>query len=159
MPAAVARPPHSATAQRPSNRSIALIVGGLTALLALPLGMALGAAWIDFAGNAPPARAVPQWVTPGTVRATTTDGTSVKARVALDVGTSDGRDAVQRRLQQVGLVLEVSVGAHGRRQLAGSRGIQNLSEDMLDRVNEYLDQEGVAPIRSVAIQDLLVGTN
>jgi len=156
---AAAAPLSKPASNASSKRSLTLVVGVLSALLALPLGVALGAAWIDMFGPTPSARAVPQWVTPGTVRATTNDGTAVKARVALDVGSSASRDAVQRRMQQVGLVLEVSVGSHRRRELTGAQGIQNLADDMLGRLNDYLDQEGVAPIRSVAIQDLIVGSN
>ena len=158
MSAAAAHLPKPASSSS-TKRSLALVVGVLAALLALPLGVALGAAWIDMFGPTPSGRAAPQWVMPGTVRATTNDGTAVKARVALDVGTSSARDAVQRRMQQVSLVLEVSVGSHRRRELSGSQGIQNLADDMLERLNDYLGQEGVTPIRSVAIQDLIVGSN
>ena len=96
----------------------------------------------------------PQWVTPGEVRATTRDGTLVRLRVALDAPDSSTRSALESRLQQVGLLLEVSVAALSRSDLAGAEGLARLAHEMLQRLNAYLASEGVAPLKSVAIQDL-----
>jgi len=90
----------------------------------------------------------------GSWQTNTRDGTLVKVRVSLDAGTSSNRTAVQRNLYEVGLVLEVSVGARITPELIGSEGIERLSSDMLTRVNAYLDAKGIGRLNSVAIQDL-----
>ena len=121
-------------------------------MLLIPIGIAAGARWLDLsAGRSAAGKVLPQWVDPGEVRATTRDGTLVKLRVALDAPDKSG---VERRLREVGLLLEVSVGARDRARLAGLDGIADLAGDMQSRVNQFLEASGVEPLRSVVIQDL-----
>ena len=129
--------------------------GAAVALLLLPVLVVLGlnalGAFDPATSNGKPA---PQWVTPGEVRATTRDGTVVKVRVAFDADGASNKSEVENRLYQIGLVLETSVGAQQRDGITGAGGIERLAADMLQRVNSYLEAEGVAPIHSVAIQEL-----
>ncbi len=140
------------------NRRLVLIAVVVTALLAVPMGVALGMKWVDLPwSNDTPARAVPDWVSLPQVRATTIDGTVVKARVALDVPGAVAKNAIQRNTQQVGLLLEVSIAQQTRAQIGAPDGITRLSVDMRDRLNAYLGGDGPdAAVKSVAIQDLLV---
>ena len=91
-----------------------------------------------------------------TVRATTSDGTSVVARVAIDARSAGTRSALEQERQQVSLMLQNSVASHPHQAILGARGIQRLSSDMRDRLNEFLASRQVEPVRDVVIQDLLV---
>ncbi len=135
-----------------------LIVAVLTALVALPVGVSVGMSWVDMPWAKPErAPVAPDWLPLPTVRATTADGTAVKARVALDVADGRAKSAVQQNVQQVGLVLEVSIAQQSRAQIGAPDGMKRLAQDMRDRLNTYLDADGqVPPVKSVAIQDLLV---
>ena len=135
-------------------RRVLWVLLAIALIIAIPVGIAGGISWLDWAGSWSGAgRPQPKWVTAGEVRATTRDGTLVKVRVAFDVGSSSTRAAVERHLRDVGLLLEVSVGAQSTEDLTGAHGIERLSRDMLERVNAYLATEGVEPLKSVAIQD------
>jgi len=136
-------------------RRVVPILAMLAALIVGPVLVATGIAWFDtprsrWASDRPP----PRWVMPGEVRATTRDGTIVKLRVALDASTESNQAAVLRRLTQVALLLEVSVGSLTRSELVGAQGIVRLAAEMMRRVNDYLVAEGIAPLKAVAIQDL-----
>lgn len=135
-----------------------LIAAALTAVIAMPIGVAVGMSWVDlpFDGSAEASPPTPDWVPMPQVRATTIDGSFVKARVALDVAGASTRGTIQRNTQQVGLVLETAVAAHTRDQIRSARGIDELSVDMRERLNRYLGAEGERAVRSVAIQDLIV---
>jgi hypothetical protein len=149
-------PPRPNAAPRPRSdiRRVAAVLAVIATLIAVPAGIVGGIDWLDLSsGWSGAGRPLPQWVTSGEVRATTRDGTLVKLRVAFDAGSSSTRSAVQRRMRDVGLLLEVSIGAHSTPELAGAPGITRLSQDMLRRVNDFLGSEGVAPVKSVAIQD------
>lgn len=158
----MATPPSLAAASAaPSSetRRSLVIVAALTALVAVPVGVSLGMNWVDLPwSEASKVQAAPEWLALPTVRATTSDGTVVKARVALDVSNSAARSAIQRNVQQVGLLLEVSIAQQSRAQIGSAQGIPHLAQDMRDRLNEYLDAEtsNEPPVKSVAIQDLLV---
>jgi len=134
------------------------VVAVVAALIALPVGVSVGMSWVDLPwSEAEPTRAAPDWVALPQVRATTIDGTVVKARVALDVPSSSAKSTIQRNLQQVGLVLEVSIAQQTREQIGSPQGIPRLADDMRDRLNAYLGgEEQEPPVKSVAIQDLLV---
>ena len=140
-----------------TRRSL-FIVAVLTALVAVPVGVSLGMKWVDLPWSEPSrVQATPDWLALPVVRATTSDGTVVKARVALDVADNAAKSTIQRNVQQVGLLLEVSIAQQTRAQIGSSQGIPRLAEDMRDRLNEYLDGDDAAPpVKSVAIQDLLV---
>lgn len=156
----MARPPTLAEPAPTSDfRRSLVIVAGLTALVAVPVGVSVGMNWVDMPWSEPArSQAVPDWLALPTVRATTSDGTVVKARVALDLADNAAKSTIQRNVQQVGLLLEVSIAQQTREQIGSSEGIPRLAEDMRDRLNEYLDgdEAEAPPVRSVAIQDLLV---
>ncbi len=158
----MATPPTLAAAnEAPSSetRRSLVIVAALTALVAVPVGVSLGMNWVDLPwSEASKVQAAPEWLALPTVRATTSDGTVVKARVALDVADSAARSTIQRNVQQVGLLLEVSIAQQSRAQIGSAQGIPHLAQDMRDRLNEYLDADAAdaPPVKSVAIQDLLV---
>ena len=136
-----ATPPPILAEPATDNRRLVLIAVAMTTLLAVPIGISVGMSWVN----------LPQ------VRATTVDGTVVKARVALDVPGAVAKNTIQRNTQQVGLLLEVSIAQQTREQIGSPKGIARLSDDMRDRLNAYLggDDDEVA-VKSVAIQDLLV---
>ena len=139
-------------------RRTLLVVAVVTALISVPVGVSVGMSWVDLPwSDASRSRAVPDWVTLPTLRATTSDGTVVKARVALDVSDSGAKSTIQRNVQQVGLLLEVSIAQQTRAQIGSAQGIPRLAQDMRDRLNAYLEADQGEPlVRSVAIQDLLV---
>ena len=139
--------PETGEAARPLYAAVILtaLVGGL-------VGTAAMISWVD--GPRLSSQPTPQWVMPSEVRATTQDGTLVKARVALDVASSSNRHAVERRMQQVDLVLQLSIGGRSRRELTAPDGVARLADDMRRQLNAYLLAEGADPVRSVAIQDI-----
>ena len=144
-------------AQRREGFRLFLIASAITAVVALPMGVAVGMSWVDIPWSArPDAPPTPDWLALPQVRATTLDGVFVKARIALDVEGTSARSTIQRRTQQVGLVLEVAVANHTREQIRAPGGMRRLSTDMRTRLNEYLESEGDRVVRSVAIQDLIV---
>jgi len=151
-------PPAAHSAPATDSRRTLPVVAVIAALIAVPVAVSVGMSWVDLPWEQDtPARARPDWVPMPLLRATTSDGTVVKARVALDVPGSAARMAIQRNVQQVGLLLEVSIARQTRAEIGSSQGIPRLADDMRERLNEYLDagaEEG--PVRSVAIQDLLV---
>jgi flagellar basal body-associated protein FliL len=153
-----ATPPPIPAAEGADNRRLILIAVTVTALLALPIGVSVGMKWVDLPWEqSVPARAAPDWVSLPQVRATTVDGTVVKARVALDVPGTVAKNTIQRNTQQVGLLLEVSIAQQTRAQIGSPKGIAHLSDDMRDRLNAYLGTDGSDDaVKSVAIQDLLV---
>lgn len=126
------------------------------ALIGVPSAVALGISWVDTAGPTRGDRVAPSWVQSETVRATTSDGTSVVARVAIDARNAGTRSTLEQERQQVSLMLQNSVASHPHQAVLGARGIQRLSSDMRDRLNEFLALRQVEPVRDVIVQDLLV---
>ena len=132
--------------------SPAAVIAGL---VLMPVLIAASVAWLDYRDTTSRnGRPLPHWVTPSEVRASTRDGTLVKLRVALDTADASNKTAVERRLREINLLLEVSIGAHERRDLTEAAGIVRLAGDMQQRVNTYLETQSIAPLRSVVIQDL-----
>lgn len=148
----------SAAASGADTRRTLLVVAVVTALISVPVGVSVGMSWVDMPwSEAARTQAAPDWVALPAVRATTSDGTVVKARVALDVPGSSAKSAIQRNVQQVGLLLEVSIAQQSRAQIGSPEGITHLASDMRERLNAYLDGDADEPaVKSVAIQDLLV---
>jgi flagellar basal body-associated protein FliL len=153
-----AAPPSADTDSRSDTRRSLIGIALLVALIVLPIALSLSVSWVDLPWNsAAPAKAAPDWVSLPQVRATTTDGTVVKARVALDVQGSSAKTQLQNNVAQVGLLLEISIAQQTRAQIGSPQGIPRLAQDIRDRLNGYLVPTGEdAPIKSVAIQDLLV---
>ncbi len=141
---------------RPDPQRTLVIVAALAAVLALPVGMAVGMAWVELPWSQAESRATPEWLALPVVRATTSDGLAVKTRVAVDAEDAGTRRAIQRKAQQVGLLLETSVALHTQRDLAGAPGIDRLGRGMQASLNGWLAAEGVPPVRQVVVQDLLV---
>jgi len=142
----------------PSSRRVITAAVAVALVIGLPIGIAIGLAAVETpwsARSSSGTAAPPEWVAMPPLRATTRDGTAVRARVALDVQSSLTKATIQRNTQQVGLLLEVSVASHNREQLRSAEGIQGLSDDMRGRINDYLGGDDDA-VRAVAIQDLLV---
>ena len=125
---------------------------------AVPVVLVMALAWIDFDSVAPGEVPKPVWVSPGTIRATTTDGVPVKTKVAIDAADSSAKVLMQRQLNQVGLVLQNVLAAKSRQQLTGPQGMSGLSADMLTQLNGYLGQQDIAPAKAVVIQDFLLGS-
>ena len=134
-----ATPPPILAEPATDNRRLVLIAVAMPALLAVPIGISVGMSWVDLPwSNVEPAKAAPEWVNLPQVRATTVDGTVVKARVALDVPGAVAKNTIQRNTQQVGLLLEVSIAQQTREQIGSPKGIARLSDDMRDRLNACL---------------------
>lgn len=155
-PRAPLAPASSPDDERSTNRRVYWAAAAITVLVALPVGVSIGMSWVDLPWSNTEARATPEWVALPQLRATTIDGSVVKARVALDVDGVTARNAIQRRAQQVGLLLEVSVASRSKAQIRSPEGIEALSVDMRTRLNHYLESEGADAVKSVAIQDLIV---
>ena len=141
---------------RAGNRRVYIVSAVIAALVAVPVGVSVGMSWVDLPWSNAESRATPEWVALPQLRATTIDGVGVKARVALDIDSVTGRNAIQRRTQQVALLLEVSVASRSKAQIRSPEGIEDLSRDMRRRLNQYLESEGTDVVRAVAIQDLIV---
>ena len=142
--------------ERKRNQRVWLVSVAIAVVIALPVGVSIGMKWVDLPWSDAEVSATPEWVALPQLRATTLDGTAVKARVALDVESASARLAIQQRTQQVGLLLEVSVASRSKAQIRSPEGIARLSTDMRVRLNQYLESEGTPAVRSVAIQDLIV---
>jgi flagellar basal body-associated protein FliL len=142
--------------ERVGNRRVLLVAAAIALLVAVPVGVSVGMSWVDLPWSDAPAKSTPEWVAVPQLRATTIDGAVVKARVALDVESAAARSAIQRSIQQVGLVLEISVASRSEEQVRAPGGIAMLSDDMRKRLNRYLEAEGSDVVKAVAIQDLIV---
>ena len=149
--------PDLASSSADTRRNLT-VVAVVMALISVPVGVSVGMSWVDVPWvEAAPTHAAPEWVALPQVRASTIDGTVVKARVALDVPSSAAKSAIQRNVQQVGLLLEVSIAQQSREQIGSPQGIPRLADDMRDRLNAYLGRDGKEPaVKAVAIQDLLI---
>lgn len=125
---------------------------------ASPVVIVIALAWFDFDTLSPGEVPKPVWVSPGTIRATTTDGVPVKTKVAIDAADTSAKFLMERQLNQVGLVLQNSLASKSQQQLTGPQGIAGLSEDMLTKLNGYLGQQDIAPAKALVIQDFLMGS-
>jgi flagellar basal body-associated protein FliL len=136
------------------TRRVLLILLVIFLAIAVPAGIVGGINWLDLGTASRGGRPVPRWMTSGEVRATTSDGTLVKVRVAFATGDASTKSAMSSQRREIGLLLQLSVAAQTTQQLAGQDGIEHLADDMLQRVNAYLAASGLRPVRDVAIQDL-----
>ncbi len=145
-------PPRRSTSE---TRRDLMVVGVLAAIFGVPAGVAAGIRWVE-TGDEPRMPDDPEWITPDALRAMTQDGTLVKARVALETAQSANPATLRLRLREINQILHVSVLAHTRAQISGAAGLERLSADMLARVNRFLASEGIEPLRSVAIIELVM---
>ena len=127
----------------------------VAALVGVPLLVIYGSTWFGMYRVVPgDDRPLPQWITPGEVRSTTSDGAIMKLRVSMDAATWSNRQAIEHRMMPITQVLKVSAGARRADDLVGAEGIERLSNDLLVSVNAYLDAEGLKPLNGLAVQDL-----
>ena len=138
------------------RRRLVKLLAGIAVTIVVLIGVPLLFTQVEWPWSDPPSKPPPQWVTLPTLRATTADGSGIKARVAIDVDSSDTKSTIQSRVQQVSVMLEVTLASQGRGKVTSPQGMQQLATDMRDRLNGYLAAEGVPPAKSVAIQDLVV---
>lgn len=129
------------------------IVAVLIVALGLPAGVALATSWSPWPVSST-ARAAPNWLISESVRATSSEGAVVKARVAFDAPDEDTRRLISSQPGQVALLMQISVAEYEGAGAAGSERLQRLSADMLGRLNDYLAASRVPPVREVVIQDL-----
>lgn len=148
-------PPPTTRPRSESRRDLA-IAAAIAAVVGVPVGVAGGMRWVEFGRDRRSARPEPEWLVPDALRAMTQDGTLVKARVALEPGSGASRSALRLRLREIDKILHVSVLTHSRAQISGAAGLERLSGDMLRRVNRYLAAEGITPLRSIAITELVM---
>lgn len=132
----------------------AYVLAGVILVIGIPTAVAIGVSWVRFSEPTLAGRPTPNWVRSETVRATTSNGDSVKAQVAIDASDRTTRAALEGNRTQVALLLQISLGAHDRRTLQGAGGMQRLSKDMAQRLNAFLDSHHAAPVREVIIQEL-----
>ena len=134
----------------------AYVLAFVVALIGVPAAVALGMSWVDASGSTHAAQPAPSRVQSESVRATTSDGSSVLARVVIDAGNAATRNSLEQERLQVALLPQSSVGSHPHQTLAGASGMRRLSADMRDRLNGFLASRRVGPVRDVIVQELLV---
>lgn len=132
----------------------AYVLAGVILVIGIPIAVAIGASWVRFSETTKSGRPAPNWVRSEAVQATTSNGDSVKAQIAIDASDSTTRAALEANRTQVALLLQISLGAHDRRTLQGDGGMQRLSKDMAQRLNAFLAARNAAPVHEVVIQDL-----
>lgn len=134
------------------RRNASLVAMALGVLVAVPLLIAASAfLWQYFAQD----KAAPRWVTPPVIHATTGEGFAVKARVSLDVADADAKSALEKHMDQVGLLLQAELASHSKKDLAAPGGLEALSEEMRDKLNDYLGTDEDEGVRSVVVGDIL----
>lgn len=133
------------------------VVAAVVVLVGLPAALATGARWVDWADSTSGTeQAPPSWVTAEPVRATSSSGEVIKARVALDAPAPETRSLIQSQPQQVALLLQISVAEHDPGDAEGSERVQQLAAHIETRVNAYLVSHKVPPVREAVIQDLVI---
>jgi flagellar basal body-associated protein FliL len=154
VPAPVSAPAPQAPPTSNWGRTFVVLLF-VAALVGVPLLVIYGSTWFGMYRAVPgDDRPLPQWITPGEVRSTTSDGAIMKLRVSLDAATWSNRQAIEHRMMPITQVLRVSAGARRADELVGAKGVEQLSKDLLVSVNAYLDAEGLKPLNGLAVQDL-----
>ena len=143
--------PDSGSGRR-SRRNVWLVVAVVTVLVAVPLLMAAGASFWERSSHDD---TKPRWVTPAVIHATTGDGMVVKAQVSLDIADPDARSEVQGHMEQIGLLLQASFVGRTKRDLAAEGGLEALTDDMREKLNDYLGADAAEGVRSVVVADIL----
>jgi flagellar basal body-associated protein FliL len=149
---------HSRLLDEPANDRLVPIY--LLVILALAIGLtsglAIGMSSFNFDQWVPSSRPTPSYIESGTVRATTSDGTTVTARVAIDVRNPDTRAVLEKERDQVALMLQNSVGVQPYDSILGASGMTQISSNMRTQLNQFLESRQVEPVHDVMIQDLLI---
>lgn len=131
-----------------------LVILALT--IGLTSGLAIGMSSFRLDQWMPSSRSVPSYIESGTVHATTSDGTIVTARVAIDVRNTDTRAVLEKERDQVAPMLQNSVGVQPHDSILGASGITQISANMRTQLNQFLESRQAEPIHEVMIQDLLI---
>lgn len=150
--------PHSTLLAEPANDRLVPIYLLVIVALAIGLtsGLAIGMSSFNFDPWMPSSRPAPSYIESGAVRATTSEGTTVTARVAIDVRNPDTRAVLEKERDQVALMLQNGVGAQPYESILGASGVAQISSNMRTRLNQFLESRQVEPIHHVMIQDLLI---
>jgi hypothetical protein len=131
------------------------VIAATIVAVGLPGALAVGAYWADRAGPVAREAAAPHWLTFESVRATSSDGEAVKAKLALDVPEARTRELINSRYAQVSLLLQASVAGYEHGRDGGADRVQRLAAAVRGRLNDFLEEGGVPPVRDVVIQDLV----
>ncbi len=134
--------------------STALTAAIVALLVAMALCAEVATRWMSSTDTKTSDDAAPRWVTPSKTKATTRDGIATTARVAIDAGGREQQEALNSHLNQLSLILQISIAAQDRAALSGPQGVENLAQAMRSRINDYLDQQNLQPVREVAVEDL-----
>lgn len=132
------------------------VLAGLIVLIGTPVAIGLGASWIDWSDPVAVSGEAPKWVGSETVRATTSDGEVVKARVAIDAGDASTRSVLEENRRDVALLMQISIASQDRNAVRGAEGMRRLSEDMRERLNTFAAGHQVPGVKQVIVQDLLI---
>lgn len=132
------------------------ILAGLIVLIGTPVAIGLGASWIDWSDAPAASSEAPKWVGSETVRATSSDGEVVKARVAIDADAASTRSVLESNRRDVALLMQISIASQDRKAMRGAEGMTRLSDDMRDRLNTFLAGHQVPGVKQVIVQDLLI---
>lgn len=124
----------------------------------IPAAVAVAMSTVRWADSAPEAGSGPSWVRMQSVKGTSRDGAPVRLRATLDAPDADTREFVQRSGQQVAIVMQLGIAAHDSRGSSGARRVERLSEAIRQRLNGLLEANDVPPVRTVLIEDLVVGS-
>lgn len=147
------RPPSDAQ----DRRLYAWLAVAMAVAIGLPAAVAFGAADADWVQGVRAPRDGPSWVKGHHVLATSGSGEMVSVRVSLDAPDADTRRFVSTRRDQLSLIVQASVASQDGQDAVGSERIEQLSEGIHDRLNDYLSKHRLAPVREVVIEDLVIG--
>jgi len=149
--------PVQAPTPESTNRLLPIyLLAGLIVLIGTPAAIGLGASWIDWADPVEVSGEAPKWVGSETVRATTSDGEVVKARVAIDADDASTRSVLENNRRDVALLMQISIAGQDRNALRGAEGMQRLTNDIRERLNTFLASHQVPGVKQVIVQDLLI---
>jgi hypothetical protein len=134
-----------------------VLLSWLVPALMLLAGMmgAMGATWAVGATGTVSNQHQPAWLTTGSVRAMSSDGAVIKARLALDAPDADTREWIRSRPGQMALLLQISMADYDSDQAEGGQRVQHLAAEIRVHLNKFLTENGIAPVRQVVVQDLV----
>lgn len=138
----------------PSDR---VLLSWLVPALMLLAGLmgAMGATWAVGASGPVAGQQRPAWLTTGSVRAMSSDGAVIKARLALDAPDADTREWISSRPGQMALLLQISMADYDSEHAEGGQRVQHLAAEIRGHLNRFLTENGIPPVRQVVVQDLV----
>jgi hypothetical protein len=126
-------------------------------VIGLPASLAMSETLIMGSSRTGSKQAPPEWLATQTVRATSGDGATVRARVALDAPDPDTRAFINSKSEQVKLLMQIGVSEYERQDGSQADDVQGLADELRARLNNFLVASRVPPVRDLVIQDLLFG--